>query len=166
MTTIAHVQGAERMVTGARLTSDGLYVRFADDREGMIPIEDLELHGVPDRVTIPRPHVIEIHLTDGSVEEVPWDFARHYADEGYRERSEVTVVRGRRIFGERLKALRLEKGLTQELLAKSSGINRVTIARIESGDELPRYGTIVALADGLGVRIERLLVANALETRE
>jgi transcriptional regulator with XRE-family HTH domain len=39
-----------------------------------------------------------------------------------------------------------------------SGINRVTIARIESGDQLPRYQTLRALAEGLGVPIGRLTV--------
>ena len=34
----------------------------------------------------------------------------------------------------RLKELRIEKGLTQEKLAKKIGINRTTIAKIESGD--------------------------------
>lgn len=34
----------------------------------------------------------------------------------------------------RLKELRLEKGLTQEKLANKLGINRTTIAKIESGD--------------------------------
>lgn len=157
-TSTTYVHGAERMVTAARLTPDGLYVRFADDQEGVIPFPDLKLAGEPARVALPRPHVIEIHLTDGQVEEVPWDFARHYADAGYRARSEEAAERGRCLFGERLKSLRSEKALTQEALAKRSGINRVTIARIEAGEQLPRYQTVLALAEALEIPIERLLV--------
>lgn len=155
---MAYVQGADRMVTGARLTTDGLYVRFADEREGVIPLEELKLPGQPDRVILPDPYVIEIHLVDGTVEEVPWDFARHFADPNYRARSEAAGERGRRLFGERLRSVRSEQGLTQEELAERAGVNRVTIARFEAGKQLPRYRTLVALADGLGVPIERLIV--------
>lgn len=158
MPATAYVQGAERMVTAARLTSDGLYVRFADDRQGVIPFSDLKLPSKPDHVSLPRPHVIEIHLVDGRMEEVPWDFARHYADEGYQARSEDAAERGRRLFSARLKALRSERGLTQAALSERSGVNRVTITRIEAGEQLPRYQTILALADALEVSIERLLV--------
>ncbi|MFB6285729.1 MAG: helix-turn-helix domain-containing protein [Candidatus Bipolaricaulia bacterium] len=159
-TATTYVHGAERMVTAARLTSSGLYVRFADEREGVIPFRDLKLSGEADHVMLPRPHVIEIHLADGSVEEVPWDFARHYADDGYRARSEALAQRGRQVFGDRLKALRVESGLTQASLAGRAGINRVTIARIESGEQLPRYQTLSALAEALGLPIERLLVGE------
>lgn len=156
---MAYVQGADRMVTGARLTPDGLYVRFADEHEGVIPFEDLKLPDQADHVTLPDPYVIEVHLVDGTVEEVPWDFARHFADPGYRARSEAAAERGRRIFGARLRALRAERGLTQQELAERAGINRVTIARFEGGEQLPRYQTLLALADGLGLPIERLIVA-------
>ncbi len=157
-TATTYVHGADRMVTAARLTSKGLYVRFADEREGVIPFRDLNLPGEADHVSLPRPHVIEIHLADGRVEEVPWDVARHYADDGYRARSEAVAQRGRDVFGERLKALRSANGLTQASLAARAGINRVTIARIESGEQLPRYRTLAALAEALEVPVERLLV--------
>jgi len=160
MTATTYVQGAERMVTAARLTPDGLYVHFADEREGVVPFSDLKLPSEPGRVALPRPYVIEIHLIDGRVEEVPWDFARHYADQNYRARSEEAAERGQRLFGERLKGLRSEKGLTQEALSERAGINRVTLARIEGGEQLPRYQTIVALANALEVPIGRLLVGG------
>lgn len=159
-TATTYVHGAERMITAVRLAQDGLYVRFADDRGGMIPLADLGLAREPGRVALPQPYVIEVHLSDGHVEEVPWDFARHYADRGYRERSEHSGQRGRRVFGERLKALRSEKGLTQSAVAEKSGINRVTIARLESGRQFPRYETVAALADALEVSVERLLAGG------
>ena len=37
-----------------------------------------------------------------------------------------------------LKEIRKEKGLTQQQLAKSSGVNQSQIARYESGQRLPR----------------------------
>jgi len=157
MTTTALVHGADRMLVAARLTEAGLHVRFADGREGVIPFAELRLPGEPANLTIPSPWVLEIHLADGRVEEVPWDFARHFADPGYRARSEAAAKRGREVFGERLRALRSERGLTQEDLAERSGVHRVTIARIEAGERLPRYQTLEALAAGLEISVNRLI---------
>ena len=50
----------------------------------------------------------------------------------------------------RLKALRERKALTQEELAQKAGINRVTLARIETGAE-PYPKTVRKLAEALGV---------------
>ncbi len=160
VTATTYVHGAERMITAVRLARDGLYVRFADDREGMIPFADLGLARDPGWIVLPQPYVIELHLSNGHVEEVPWDFARHYVDRGYRDRSEHSGQLGRRLMGKSLKALRSDRGLTQSALADKSGINRVTIARLESGQQFPRYETVVALADALDVSVERLLVGG------
>jgi DNA-binding XRE family transcriptional regulator len=157
VTTTALVRGADRMLVSACLTEEGLHVRFADGGEGVIPVAELRLPGEPAHLTIPSPWAVEIHLNDSRVEEVPWDFARHFVDPGYRAGSEAAGARGRRIFGERLRALRSERGLTQEDLAERSGIHRVTIARLESGERLPRYPTIEALARGLGILVNRLI---------
>lgn len=154
---MSYVRGAERMVTGVRLTPNGLYVRFADEREGVIPFRALELPGQPHHVSLPSAYVIEVHLVDGTVEEIPWDFARHFADAGYRVRSKAAGARDRRLFGKQLRALRTDRGLTQQELAERAGISRVTIARFEAGEQLPRYQTMIALADGLGVAIECLI---------
>lgn len=158
MTTLTYVKGAERMITAARLGRDGLYVRFADEQEGVVPVADLRLAGTPEYVTVPRPHVVEIHLADGGVEELPWDFIRHFVDERHREVADRAAARGRHLMGTRLRALRSGKGVTQEELAAASGMSRVSIARIETGRQLPRYQTLVALAEALELPIERLLV--------
>jgi len=155
---LTYVRGAERMITAARVAEDGIYVRFADERSGVIPWAELGLPGPLERVAVPRPHVLEIHLVDGGVEEVPWDFARHFADERYRESAEAAAVRGRLVLGARLRALRSERGESQHALAQRAGVNRVSIARIEAGHQLPRYRTLVALAKALDLPLDRLLV--------
>jgi DNA-binding XRE family transcriptional regulator len=146
------------MLTAAGLTTKGLVVRFADDREGLVPYRDLALEGVPKRVAIPSTDVVEVHLQGGRVEKVAWDLARRYLDPGERARPRAEAGRGQRALGERVFALRSMSGITQDELARMSGINRVTIARIESGEQLPRYQTLRALAEGLGVPIGRLTV--------
>lgn len=56
--------------------------------------------------------------------------------------------------GEKLKMLRLAKDMTQDALAKASGISRQTIIAIESGaSENVTTGTLEALAKGLGVSV-------------
>jgi len=157
MATLTYVRGAQRMITAARVVEDGIYVRFADEHSGVVPWAELRLPGPVERLEVPRPHLIEIHLSGGGVEEVPWDFARHFADELYRASAEAAAARGRLILGERLRALRSQRGDSQHGLAQRAGVNRVSIARIEAGHQLPRYSTLVALAEALDVPLDRLL---------
>lgn len=54
-------------------------------------------------------------------------------------------------YGERLKALREARGLTQEQLAKKSGMDVYVIKWVESGILDPGMGRTARLADALGV---------------
>ncbi|HID57335.1 TPA: XRE family transcriptional regulator [Candidatus Poribacteria bacterium] len=146
------------MLTRVELSPQGILVHFADDREGLIPLKVLKLSSPPEQVSLPDPYTFHLHLANGDVKEFPWDYARHFADEGYRERSEQAAARGRRLLGKRLQRLRRQAGLSQEELAERAGISRVTIARIETGEQSPRYETLIALAKGLGSSLDQLLL--------
>ncbi|HEV2126346.1 MAG TPA: helix-turn-helix transcriptional regulator [Chloroflexota bacterium] len=52
----------------------------------------------------------------------------------------------------RLRAVRERKPMTQEELAKAAGINRVTIAKIESGRVEPYPATVRKIAAALDVQ--------------
>ena len=54
-------------------------------------------------------------------------------------------------------AIRKKKKLSQRALAELSGINQVTIARIETGVFDPRLSTLRALAKALKVKIVDLV---------
>jgi DNA-binding XRE family transcriptional regulator len=54
----------------------------------------------------------------------------------------------------KLKQLRQAAGLTQEELARKVGVNRVSLARFESGARSPSWATVLDLADALGVTVE------------
>jgi transcriptional regulator with XRE-family HTH domain len=66
----------------------------------------------------------------------------------------------------RLKDVRQRKALTQQQLAERAGVNRVTIARIETGKDEPFPTTLRKVADALGVEPEELLepVTEAVPT--
>lgn len=61
--------------------------------------------------------------------------------------------------GERIRLLRLERGLTQEALARLSGdtFNGKHIGRYEAGTRDPRLYSLRLIARGLGVSIEELV---------
>lgn len=58
---------------------------------------------------------------------------------------------------EQIRQKRLEKGLTQDRLAKDVGISRTMIAHYESGIKLPNIVTGVKLAKILGTTTEALV---------
>ncbi len=55
-------------------------------------------------------------------------------------------------FGTRLRALRLERGLTLQQLAERSGMHLQGLAKIESGQRShPAWDTVCSLAEAMGV---------------
>jgi transcriptional regulator with XRE-family HTH domain len=54
-------------------------------------------------------------------------------------------------FGERLRELRAERGVSQDQLAHRTGIHATAIGRFERGGREPRLTTILRLAQGLDV---------------
>lgn len=54
-------------------------------------------------------------------------------------------------FGERVRAVRLEQGLTQERLAEAAGLHPTFISNVERGYRVPSVPTLLRLASGLGV---------------
>ena len=71
-----------------------------------------------------------------------------------------TAKHQRRLFGERLRALRKNAGLTQQQLAERSGFTASVIARYEAGGSLPRPQAIEKLAAALGVSVADLDGSN------
>jgi DNA-binding XRE family transcriptional regulator len=63
----------------------------------------------------------------------------------------------KRIVGQRIKGLRQEAELSQEVLSERCGIYRTYLSRIESGSANPTLLVLVALADSLGVPPAELL---------
>ena len=157
------VRNADRMMTSASPLKDGIEIAFADGCRGLIPFADLpEINDLSDiaNIELPNPYAVVLRNAQGETVELPWDFARHYCDSSYQPRVEAVALAGRQTIGGRIRRLRESSGMTQEVLARGAGIGRVTIVRIESGDQSPRYETLVSLAQALGMPIQALLVES------
>lgn len=59
-------------------------------------------------------------------------------------------------FGERVRDLRLERGLSQERLAEAADLHRNHLGTVERGEQNPTLDSILALATALGVPPARL----------
>ncbi len=58
---------------------------------------------------------------------------------------------GRRVFGERIRALRQDRGLSQERLAELAGVHRTYLSSVERGERNVSLDNIYAIAEALGV---------------
>ena len=56
-------------------------------------------------------------------------------------------------FGELLKKLRTQKGISQQKLAESAGVERNYIYYLEKGTSEPTLGVLTGLASGLGMSL-------------
>lgn len=66
--------------------------------------------------------------------------------------------------GEEIRRLRMERGLSQQELAKRMGLPQSVIARLEGGGVEPRLSTLDRVAQALGVTLEvQFLTAPARE---
>jgi transcriptional regulator with XRE-family HTH domain len=59
-------------------------------------------------------------------------------------------------FGERVRELRLAKGLSQEELAFRAGMHRTYLGGIERGERNPALRNIAAIAEALGITLSEL----------
>ena len=159
------VKNADRMMMAACLLDDGIALSFADGCKGLIPFA--EFPEVRDRaglsaIELPTPYELILETVAGEHIEIPWDFARHYCDESYRPTVEAIAMQGRQTLGQRIRSLRESAGFTQEALARSAGIGRVTLIRVENGEQSPRHKTLNGIAHALSSSVQELLVVPDL----
>jgi transcriptional regulator with XRE-family HTH domain len=68
--------------------------------------------------------------------------------------------------GTKLKALRLQAGLTQVQLAQAAGILQSALARYEQDQDVPSAPRIVAIAKALGTTVEEIVEESSLPTTD
>ena len=149
------------MMTIASLLEDGIELGFADGAKGLIPYSALPEIGertALSTLNLPNPYEMVLETAQGETLKIPWDFARHYCDASYRPTVEAIAMQGRHTLGQRIRRLRKSAGLSQDALARAAGIGRVTLVRLEQGEQTPRFKTLGAIAKALGVSVSELLV--------
>ena len=155
------VKNANRMMTTASLLDDGIELSFADGHRGLIPYGEVpelrDRRGISG-LELPNPYEMVLQTAGGEKVEIPWDFARHYCDATYRPTIEAIATLGRHTIGERVRRYRESAGLTQLALARAADIGRVTLVRLEKGEQSPRFKTLKAVAGALGMETPDLLV--------
>ncbi len=85
------------------------------------------------------------------------------AREGKRAPGVVEEVASGRL-GQRVRALRRERGLTLDGLARRSGVSRAMISKLERGEKNPTLVVAAKVAEGLGVSLSQ--VVGTEERRE
>ena len=165
MTNAVFVKNADRMMNTVGLTEHGLELRFADGLGGTIPLADIPEVSGPEALTgleLPNRYEVVLTTANGERVEIPWDFARHYCDATYRPIIETLAMQDRRTLGGRIRQLRESAGLTQVALAELADIGRVTLVRLERGEQSPKFKTLEAIATALGIGVPELLVEPGL----
>ncbi|MBR0946839.1 helix-turn-helix domain-containing protein [Bradyrhizobium liaoningense] len=72
----------------------------------------------------------------------------------------------RRLVGQNVKKVRLEKGLTQEQFSERSGFSQQYLSGLETGRRNPTVVTVYELAQALGVSYLDLLQPPATRARK
>ena len=152
------VKNANRMMTSASLLDVGIELSFADGFRGLIPYADVpevKVRAGISGLELPDPYEMVLQTAEGERVEIPWDFARHYCDASYRPTVEAMAAVGRQTLGERVRRFRVAAGLTQVELARAADVGRVTLVRLENGEQNPRFKTMDAIAQALGIGVPR-----------
>ena len=152
-------------MTSAEILEEGIKISFADGQAGVVPFAEISDGDVRDNIVsveLPNLYEVVLNTNSGEIIELPWDFVRHYCDSSYRPRVEAVALTGRQVIGNRIRQLRKSTGLTQQALSRLANIGRVTLVRIETGEQSPRYETMVSLAQALGRPLEELVVGEQI----
>jgi transcriptional regulator with XRE-family HTH domain len=122
------------MVARNRLVALGLAVIEAREQKGMSASELAEASGIPirslERIEAGEPDLEADATTDKTI--------------SYPDLIEL---------GRMVRAAREQQGMSVAELAEAAGFKRRRLVRIEAGELDPRYDGLIALADGLGVRV-------------
>ncbi len=105
---------------------------------------------------------VEIALEDGTVTSFSGDFALYLRDPEYRQWADKQSEKnsGRKLalrIARRVRAIREELGVSVAELSRCCGIAAPNLHRLEAASHVPTTATLVKVAEGLDVPVERLL---------
>ena len=116
-----------------------------------------QLDPVDARLTGPRGALI-LAREVGAVEQLTESIRMsHWLCTHWLTSSRMRRVKPEERFAANLRRIRTDAGMSQEQLAGRTGLHPTEISRLERAVREPRLGTIVRLARGLDVGVERLV---------
>lgn len=156
---------ASRHIGRARLCSGGLDIWFGDGLSWRLPIAELldRTGELPTGVSLDDAEIVLFTFADGTTHPMPWDFFRYRADSAYREKVQQLENHIQHDIGARLRQHRQQHGLTQTALAAMAQVGRVTVSRIETGEQAASFATLQALATALRLSLSQLLGDDVLQ---
>lgn len=166
-TKIIMLPKASRMMTKVQVDEANrqVCVMFADGVWACVPVEEIEKAGPPvalnlNRIELSDPYVLRVGTSEGDVEEIPWDFFRHYCDPAFAQSEQKRDESSREALGQRIRGLREKANLTQEQLAHKANVGRITISRIENGRLYAHTETLRRIAKALDTDLVSLLIIS------
>ena len=151
-------------ITRARGTTGELEVVFANGDRVLIPFSAVDVHVSGDVSLEIIDDGLAIRIGEGdATTEVSWVRLRSVTDPRYAQYlGELDAQESRRL-GQRLKALREDRGLKLEELAHDVGMSASQLSKIEKGDFRIEYATVRMLLHRLGATLADISGPHALD---
>lgn len=150
-------------VTHVRLSPIGLEVWFADGLRSTMSAEDVRERagGWPTGVDLDEDaQTVVLRRPDGGVYPMPWDGFRFRADASYRAAMQAFALDTVQTIGRRIRRWRKHLGWTQAALTDAAGLSRITLSRIENGNQEATLPTLRAIAAAMGVGVGEMMATT------
>jgi transcriptional regulator with XRE-family HTH domain len=152
-------------ITDIGFADDRLHVSFADGQEASVPVDRLVRPGSNGALWHEARHTahdIVVPFADGELE-ISWMDVRAQSDPSFGEYLMQTADEDARRIGQRLRALREQRGMTAKEVAEAAGIAPLSLSRIELGRHDVVYRTLRRILAAMNLTLRDL--AEAIEVQ-
>lgn len=155
--------GSYRRMADVRYADGVVHVRFEDGDDVVVPAERLlgpQDRGVSWQEITFDPYEIQVPATSGPVER-PWSAVRKLTDPEYAAFVKASAEDWVRRMGERVRELRVARGLTARRAAALAGISPQALSRIEHGRQNLTLALLGQIVTAMGYSYDDLITEQA-----
>ncbi|MBI2906978.1 MAG: helix-turn-helix domain-containing protein [Chloroflexi bacterium] len=144
---------------------EAFFIRMGNARTYLLPLRELaEVDSSPViRTSVARDRqYFRVMQASGNRLEVPWDVILYHCEpeyEYYKGKQPLEDDSTRRI-GEKVRQMRMARGLSVEALARKAGMQRPNLSRLEHGKHRPSLETLERVARALGVGVAEMVAGG------
>jgi len=145
-------------------SGESLWIQFGDGLSGVLKWKDMNLTRseadlLPDTLTVAAddPQTVELQDSKGVRFEIDSRSLRALVDPTFSQSLKREAEKEMTEVGERLKSKRSALKVSQEELARRTGLEQGLISKLECGKHQPRFDTLRTYAEGLGLSVADLL---------